>query len=69
MAGSIDIHCPKCQKKIVQSLSALDDDPRLVCPGCGITLDFEEVKRGIRERVARAKTFAVKHVVKATIKI
>jgi RNA polymerase primary sigma factor len=43
MAGFIDIYCPRC-RKIVQPLSALDDDPRFVCPGCGQEFDFTSAR-------------------------
>ena len=68
MSGStINIECPKCGQKINQPLGSLESTNNLVCPGCGLTFDLEEVKRGIKEAIQKAK-FST-HIVKVRLKL
>jgi len=54
VADSIEIYCPTCQRKVVPTPSALDVDPRFVCPDCGVALAFGATRERIRQIEVKA---------------
>lgn len=41
MELSVDIACPKCAHKISAALRQLKPGNKLICPGCGVTIELE----------------------------
>lgn len=41
MELSVDIACPKCAHKLSAALRQLKPGNKLVCPGCGVTIELE----------------------------
>ena len=41
MELSVDIACPKCAHKISAALRQLKPGNKLICPGCGVTINLE----------------------------
>jgi DNA-directed RNA polymerase subunit RPC12/RpoP len=41
MESTVDIACPKCARKIKAKLSQLKPGNKLVCPGCGVSIDLK----------------------------
>ena len=41
MELSVDIACPKCGHKISAALRQLKPGNKLICPGCGVTIELE----------------------------
>lgn len=38
---SVDIDCPKCSRKFKTELRKLKPGNKLICPGCGVTINLE----------------------------
>lgn len=41
MELTVDIACPKCAHKISAALRQLKPGNKLICPGCGVTIELE----------------------------
>lgn len=41
MELSVDIACPKCAHKLSAALRQLKPGNKLICPGCGVTIELE----------------------------
>jgi transposase-like protein len=50
-SAEVDVRCPKCAKKIRETIGRLKNDAKLTCPDCGFgfTMDAKEFRKSMRE--------------------
>ncbi|UEP31270.1 MULTISPECIES: hypothetical protein [unclassified Burkholderia] len=56
----VDVSCPKCNKKVSETLGRLKRDPTLTCPSCksDIRIDasqFRETERALNKQIEDLK--------------